>query len=73
LFNRITIPISNKDLIPIFTDEDYKGMCFKFKCKDRNLYVIINDQEYKCINNKVRLENYKGEILCPPSEIICDK
>merc|ERR1711957_345141 len=64
---------SKKDLIPVFTEEDYKAMCFEFKCHNYDLFVLIDEKEYKCINNKVVLENFKGEIVCPPSEIICGK
>lgn len=65
--------VNQMDLYPVLTEEDYKAMCFEFKCKENDLYVMINDVEYKCINNKITLNDYKGEIVCPPSDIICSK
>jgi len=62
----------NKDLIPILTDEDYKAMCFEFKCINQKLFVLIEGKKYECNNKKMEISGYTGNIICPPSEVLCD-
>jgi len=60
-------------LNPTYKDEDFIASCFEFKCEKGELYVIINENKYKCAENGniTNIPGYIGGIKCPSKEILC--
>lgn len=49
--------------------------CFQYRCDENDLFVKIENTEYKCDNyNKItNIKNFKGEVNCPSKDVICNK
>ncbi len=59
-------------LNPILREDDYIASCFQFKCEKEELYVVLNDDKYKCEENELtNIPGYFGGIRCPSKNILC--
>ena len=49
-------------------------MCFEFKCKDGDIYVKLNDGEYKCSDDSlITVPGFNGKINCHPKNVLYDQ
>lgn len=56
------------------TNEDLKAACFSYSCIRGELFVNINNQQYKCKANGITtIPGFSGGVQCPSSQNICDK
>jgi len=75
--DRVEISKSNSDenIIddPVLTESDYIASCFEYKCESEKLYVLINEEKYRCRSGEIlNIKGYVGGIFCPENENICN-
>lgn len=56
------------------SNDDLSASCYQFKCQGPDLYVIIKEKSYRCpTNENIKINGFKGTIICPKNENLCHK
>lgn len=53
--------------------ENLSASCLKYKCVNKELYVVIANKEYKCDQKKLMIKEIGGYVKCHESSVMCSE